>query len=79
MKPRIVFTFFTMGILLLLPPGFAQQVTPEAGQQVEMKFKASDHTEVPYLLYLPSDFQAEGDKKFPLIFFCMVAAKAMDR
>ncbi len=68
MKLPVVLTFLTM-CLLVSGAGFAQQTEPAAGQQIEMKFNSSDGAEVPYLLYLPTDYLAEVDKKFPLIFF----------
>jgi predicted peptidase len=45
---------------------FAQE--PSAGKQVEQKFQAKDSGQVPYLLYLPSDFQT-GNAKKPLMLF----------
>ena len=69
MNPRPELLFSTLIILLLPATGFAQQSTPAAGEQVEMKFKFSDKVEIPYLLYLPNDYRAAADKTFPLIFF----------
>ena len=69
MNPRPQLLFATLTILLLPATGFAQQVTPAAGQQVEMKFQFSDEVEIPHLLYLPNDYRASAEKTFPLIFF----------
>ena len=69
MKLRLFFAGLTLILLAKLSPSFAQQELPTAGKQVEMKFKCSDGAEVPYLLYLPTDFQAEGGGTYPLIFF----------
>ncbi|MCC6510347.1 MAG: dienelactone hydrolase family protein [Pirellulaceae bacterium] len=41
---------------------------PSAGKQTEMKFKTSDGAEVSYLLYLPSDFDAQRSG-LPLVLF----------
>lgn len=69
MKLRFIARFSSLLILLLPVPGFAQQAVPVAGHQVEMKHKISDDIEVSYLLYMPADFKAEDNQKFPLIFF----------
>ena len=47
----------------------SEKVEPTAGQQVELSFKTSDEAKVDYLLYLPKDYEAGGDKKFPLMYF----------
>ncbi len=41
---------------------------PSAGKQVEQSLKVDDSTSVPYLLFLPKDYQA-GEKSYPVIFF----------
>jgi predicted peptidase len=43
--------------------------TPAPGKQVELSHKVSDQQSVPYLLYLPKDFDAKADKKWPVILF----------
>ena len=45
----------------------AQAASPVPGQQVEQSFKAKDAGEVPYLLYLPEDF--EPSKSLPIMLF----------
>ncbi len=59
---------FFLGVCLL-QGAHAQEQLPVAGQQVEMAFQTSDDATVPYLLYLPENFQADGDQKYQLLFF----------
>ncbi len=40
---------------------------PTAGKQIEAKLKVTDQQEVPYLFYLPGDY--DPAKKYPLILF----------
>ncbi|MFK7767373.1 MAG: prolyl oligopeptidase family serine peptidase [Mariniblastus sp.] len=47
----------------------AEAQTPAPGKQVEMKLTTGDGAEVGYLLHLPKDYVADGEKKFPLMFF----------
>jgi predicted peptidase len=47
----------------------AQEKMPSPGEQVEMSFTTTDSAEVPYLIYLPKGYQADGDKKFGLMLF----------
>ncbi len=60
-----------MAILVWLLAGWssaaAQNVMP--GQQVEQVFTADDSAEVPYLLYLPADYDPQEDRKWPLHLF----------
>ena len=42
--------------------------TPAAGKQVEQKLKTEAAGDVPYLLYLPKDYTADG-KKWPVMVF----------
>lgn len=49
-------------------PGVVWAEEPVPGKQVEMSFKASDGAEVPYLLYLPADFDASKGAQ-PLVLF----------
>jgi len=55
--------------LFLVSQSAAQESQPMAGEQVEMSFKTSDSADVGYLVYLPKDFKADGEKEFSLIFF----------
>lgn len=48
--------------------GRAQEETPAAGKQVEQTFQTSDSTNVPYLLYLPHDYDQNEDP-VPLMLF----------
>ena len=45
-----------------------QGAQPVAGQQVEQIFKAKDSAEVPYLLYLPSEWKT-GKDSLPIMLF----------
>jgi predicted peptidase len=62
-------TIVIIAILFLGLRVDAQENKPTPGKQVEMSFKTSDDAEVPYLLYLPKDYQADGDKKSGLMLF----------
>ena len=42
---------------------------PAPGKQVEQSLKVSDTEEMPYLLYLPKDYKADGDTKYPVLLF----------
>lgn len=68
MKFQLATTLF-LSIFLLGLKINAQESTPVPGKQIEMSFKASDMTDVPYLIYLPKDYQSDGDKQFGLMFF----------
>ncbi len=46
----------------------AQGASPVPGQQVEQKFQTADLAEVPYLLYLPDDYES-GKDPWPLMLF----------
>lgn len=58
---------FTALILLSTAPLFAGQ-TAAPGKQVEQHLKISDKVSIPYLLYLPHDYQSAGEKQ-PMILF----------
>lgn len=65
-------TLVLLGFFIFIGHPFAahgQENTPTAGKQIEATFKTSDGAEVPYLLYLPKNYQADGDKKFALMYF----------
>ncbi len=62
---RIATTLVIGFLLLFNQKSFADEPTP--GKQVEQSFKAKDGAEVPFLLYLPKDF--EPGKSIPLMFF----------
>lgn len=51
--------------LLLIFQAFADQ----AGKQIETSLKISEDSVIPYLQYLPKNFKAGEDEKFPLILF----------
>ena len=59
----IAFSFLTT--CLLSSDCLAEEPSP--GKQVEQTYQTSDGASVPYLLYLPKDYEAE--KKSPLILF----------
>lgn len=42
---------------------------PQPGQQVEMQLELDGGKAVGYLIYLPEDYQQEGDKTWPLMLF----------
>ena len=66
----IFLSVVAIGFLVFLDANVqAQENTPTAGAQIELKLAASDGGEVGYLLYLPKDFKADADKKFRLLFF----------
>jgi predicted peptidase len=46
----------------------AEESQPAAGKQVEQSFPTKDGTDVPYLLYLPSDYE-QGRSEWPLMLF----------
>ena len=49
---------FTIVILLCcLPYASVRSADPAPGQQVEQRFKTSDSSEMPYLLYLPESYK----------------------
>ena len=56
-------------VFCLLQQVSAQENRPTPGQQIEMSFKTTDSADVPYLLYLPKGFQADGEQKYGLILF----------
>jgi len=62
-------TILVVGILFLNLQTIAQENVPTPGKQIEMSFKTSDGANVPYLLYLPKNYQAEGGKQFGLMLF----------
>lgn len=55
-----------LACLALSPATFAQ--TPAPGQQVEQSLSLSGGGAVPYLLYLPKEYDA-GEKRWPLMLF----------
>ena len=63
----------SLGLLVLM--AFANDANaqngakPAPGKQVELKFKTSDGAEVDYLLYLPKNYDATGDKSVPMMLF----------
>ena len=59
-----------LALIVLLSTAFVSLAVadePTAGKQVEAKLKVSDQQEVPYLFYLPKDY--DPTKKHPLILF----------
>lgn len=68
MNPK-PFALLSVSLLLFCATGWAQESVPSPGKQVEMSFSASDGESVSYLLYLPKDYQSQGDKKFGLMLF----------
>lgn len=42
---------------------------PAPGKQVEQSLAVSEQQDVPYLLYLPREIEAEKDRKWPVILF----------
>ena len=68
MKPRTI-GILIVGLFLLNSQAIAQDTVAIPGKQVEMSFQTSDGADVPYLLYLPKDYQADGEKKFGLMYF----------
>lgn len=60
---------FVAGLFLVNLQIKAQENQPAPGKQVEMSFKTSDDADVPYLLYLPKDYRADGEQKFGLMLF----------
>ena len=68
MKRHFIAILF-VGILCFNLQLGAQQNAPQPGKQIEMTFKTSDNAEVPYLLYLPEDYQAGGEKSFGVMLF----------
>jgi predicted peptidase len=68
MKRNLIAIFF-VGLLFFNLQVTAQEKAVVPGKQIEMSFKASDGAEVPYLLYLPKDYQADGEKSFGLMLF----------
>ena len=63
------FAMFIIGLFFLNLPVNAQENKPTPGKQVEMSVTTNDGAEVPYLLYLPKDYQAESEQKFGLMLF----------
>ncbi len=63
----------SLALLFTFSPNTSAQeataVKPAAGQQVELSFKTGDGAEVDYLLYLPKNYDASGDKKYPMLYF----------
>jgi predicted peptidase len=68
MKPRTI-AILIVGLFLLNVQANSQDTAATPGKQVEMSFQTSDGADVPYLLYLPKDYQADGEKKFGLMYF----------
>ena len=66
LKPTAI---FIIGLLFLNLHVNAQENKPTPGKQVEMSFTTSDGTEVPYLFYLPKEYQADAEQKFGLMLF----------
>ena len=62
-KPLLITTI----LALALAPLHAADPTP--GKQVECKLEISDQQTVPYLLYLPRNYEADRDRKLPLMLF----------
>lgn len=56
-----------MVAVCLLQAQSARSADPAPGKQVEQSFKSSDAADVPYLLYLPEDYQA--GKESPIMLF----------
>lgn len=59
----------TLSIVFGLSSLFATAAEPAAGKQVERSFKAKDSGEVPYLLYLPDNYDANAKDKLPIMLF----------
>lgn len=63
--------FFSIVVLLLTLPGsqtlFAADPAP--GKQVEQSLRLDDSVEVPYLFYLPEDYDGTSDETWPLMLF----------
>jgi predicted peptidase len=59
----------TLSIVFGLSSLVATAAEPAAGKQVERSFKAKDSGEVPYLLYLPDNYEADAKDKLPIMLF----------
>lgn len=65
-----LFRPITCLLLIAIPLGsvsWAQSTQPSPGQQVELALETSDGGSIPYLLYLPKDYEASA--KQPMILF----------
>jgi len=76
-------SYFVAGLLAVLLAGsvlptasFAGE--PAAGRQVEMSTKVGDGKELRYWLYLPTDYKADDEKKWPLLLFLHGAGERGD-
>ena len=56
-------------VLCFTAPLMGQETTPVAGKQVEKSLATSQSTTVPYLLYLPKEYNKDADKKWPMVLF----------
>lgn len=68
MKLKIL-AILAVGLFVLNGQVNAQEKTSTRGKQIEMSFPTSDGGKVPYLLYLPKDYQADSEQKFGLMLF----------
>lgn len=62
-------TILIVGLFFLSLQVDAQENSPTPGKQSAMSFKTSDSADVPYLLYLPKNYQTDGEQKFGLMLF----------
>ena len=60
---------FLCSLLCSLLCSAARAAEPVAGKQVEQSFKAKDSAEVPYLLYLPENYDANSKTSLPIMLF----------
>ena len=58
----------SLALLMAINTVQAQDAKPAAGKQVETAFSTSDGASVPYLIYLPKNYDAAGEK-LPLMLF----------
>lgn len=63
---KLFFLFFVNAVLC--ETGFLLADSPTPGKQVEQVYQAEDSAKVPYLLYLPENYQP-GKEKLPLMLF----------
>lgn len=67
MKSMIAFGITTL-LMCQVSQGVAQESTPSPGMQVEASLATSDGASIPYLIYLPKNYESAGDK-LPLMLF----------
>ena len=54
-------------LIAVASPSLAED--PTAGKQVEQSFETGDDASVPYLLYLPKNYDEADDQKHPVMLF----------